>query len=244
MECDNVVLQVDCRECKVLSELDVRKFSYNKTSLVLGDFIITKGDKPLYVIERKTIPDLISSITDNRFREQKSRLEDTYTSPTSPTTTPTTVIYIIEEYHKMYNKTRIPQTTLESAVMNLGIIHNFKVLYSKDYKNTVDLVLMLYKKAESIPDNIKKNTFIPENVIKKSDVFYINSLACQLSVIPGVSWSIALVIQDTYKTMNRMITEFNLDDISSIQINKRRLGGVLAKRIQDCLGIIHPSPQN
>jgi ERCC4-type nuclease len=231
MSDNTITLKVDCREQKVISELDLRDYSYIKVPLVIGDFVITKDDIPMYVIERKSIPDLISSITDNRFREQKVRLEETYND------TDTSIVYIIEEYQKMYTKTRIPKSTLESAIVNLSIIHNFKVFYSKDYKNTTDLILMLCKKLESSKEKINEYTYIPVHTVKKSDVFYTNTLACQLSVIPGISWSTALVIQENYKTMNELVTKFDIKGISEIQVGKRKFGNVLAKRLQDCLGL-------
>ena len=55
------------------------------TNLIVGDFIIKESlenDNSIkVVIERKSIQDLNSSIKDNRFREQKSRLLESIGDP-------------------------------------------------------------------------------------------------------------------------------------------------------------------
>ena len=43
-------------------------------NLDLGDIIIEYNDIPLIIIERKTIPDLLASIKDGRYKEQKKRI--------------------------------------------------------------------------------------------------------------------------------------------------------------------------
>ncbi len=45
---------------------------------VLGDIIFYYNDEIRYVIERKTICDLYSSIKDGRYKEQKARLFNNY----------------------------------------------------------------------------------------------------------------------------------------------------------------------
>ena len=59
---------IDCRETQLLSCIG-DAFKYRVEQLPLGDILI--GD---YVIERKTIADLHSSIVDGRFIEQRERL--------------------------------------------------------------------------------------------------------------------------------------------------------------------------
>ena len=54
------------------------KFLYDileKDTLKLGDIMLTTDEnKPVLLIERKTIPDLLASIKDKRYEEQSHRL--------------------------------------------------------------------------------------------------------------------------------------------------------------------------
>merc|ERR1712086_1120209 len=67
---------------------ELKKFTEIK-NLDIGDLIIEVNNKPLILIERKTIPDLASSISDGRLREQKHRIS-------LSNFTKSQVIYLIE----------------------------------------------------------------------------------------------------------------------------------------------------
>lgn len=67
-------LLIDSRENKIIDKLDQNELSYEKKYLEIGDFILQDCKNQEVVIERKTWNDLQASITDNRYREQRSRL--------------------------------------------------------------------------------------------------------------------------------------------------------------------------
>ena len=71
-------IQIDVRE-KDLISLSKDNTSYNiiNKSLPIGDVILTKNDKELLIIERKTVKDLAASIKDGRYKEQSARLDST-----------------------------------------------------------------------------------------------------------------------------------------------------------------------
>ena len=83
-----IILKIDYREHKLIDNvsryLDKKKDKYDyltfeKCNLNIGDIIIEYKDikKELvsyFIIERKTITDMISSIKDGRYKEQKSRI--------------------------------------------------------------------------------------------------------------------------------------------------------------------------
>ena len=83
-----IILKIDYREHKLINNvsryLDKKKDKYDyltfeKCNLDIGDIIIEYKDikKELisyFIIERKTITDMISSIKDGRYKEQKSRI--------------------------------------------------------------------------------------------------------------------------------------------------------------------------
>ena len=76
----NVQIIVDSRETKLFSllterDLDIYKdnISIQKEQLELGDIHIIFNEIT-YIYERKTVNDLLSSIKDGRYKEQKNRL--------------------------------------------------------------------------------------------------------------------------------------------------------------------------
>ena len=70
-------LVIDQRENaikEIIPKLNLEKINVNYEQLSIGDILIKKDDKILYIFERKTCDDLLSNITDGRYREQKYRL--------------------------------------------------------------------------------------------------------------------------------------------------------------------------
>ena len=72
-------LEIDYREKKLIEQFKNNKNNKNNqnyiiSNLDIGDIIIKYNEYITYIIERKTISDLCSSILDGRYREQKERL--------------------------------------------------------------------------------------------------------------------------------------------------------------------------
>ncbi|CAH8518961.1 unnamed protein product [Dicrocoelium dendriticum] len=81
-----------------------------------------------YIVERKRMDDLASSIVDGRFQEQKYRMKRTQISHP---------IYLIEECSYMRNQ-RIPFETLLQAISNGQIIDGFQVMVTRGSEDSVD----------------------------------------------------------------------------------------------------------
>lgn len=220
-------LDVDYREVKLCEYFLENNVDIQKKNLLIGDIHVTFGDSVLYVIERKTVSDLCASIIDNRFREQKERL--------CKSILPEKTIYIIENYQEIYSRqNRLPKETLLSAILNLSIKHNFHVFYTNDYVGTAELVRFILEKSKS--ESFKDSCFQP--IVKKSDHADKNALAFQLTTIQGVSFKIAMKIQEEYGDMKKFIEEFDVVKIADIKVSeKKRLGKALAIKIQSALGL-------
>ena len=81
---NNIMIVVDTREATLYDDIIDRdldtykeKIKIIKDTLCIGDIHI-KFNEDIYIFERKTIKDLISSIHDGRYREQKARMLSTY----------------------------------------------------------------------------------------------------------------------------------------------------------------------
>ena len=70
---------IDNREKYIKLYFEKHQDSYPEITyenLTLGDIIINYNNIPLIIIERKTINDLLASIKDGRYKEQKQRIID------------------------------------------------------------------------------------------------------------------------------------------------------------------------
>ena len=200
-------------------------------SLPIGDFVIQKQEDIKIIIERKTLPDLSASIIDGRFREQKERLFQSIGDGEK-------ILYIIEE--KNGSKTTIPQSTLDSAILNLMYKHKYKVLQTKDSNETFNNIILLYKKMLFEDNEGQTNTRSQNKMIVKKDKISENMFINQLCIIPGVSPIIAKVIKIKYNTMHNLIKEWEKLETSdekemmltNLQITeKRKIGKALSKKI-------------
>jgi crossover junction endonuclease MUS81 len=187
------------------------------------------NNKIKFIIERKSINDLACSIVDNRFKEQKSRLSQTNNS----------IIYIIEGNISKC-KSKIPHSTLKSSIINLMCKNNFLVFKTDSELDTLEYLLLLYKKVNNNELEMNDNKVtVPGK--KKNEIQ--NSFINQLTVINGVSIVVAQKIHEIYKNMKDLVEAYEMLDttdcenlLSNIQINeKRKVGKALSKKIYHSL---------
>lgn len=251
---EKIILEIDYRENVILSllnpDLPIKTSEtlysikneecvfYKICNLPIGDFIFKKiiMDKNteqiseiVLIIERKTFTDLCSSINDNRFREQKNRLLESIQDPSK-------IIYILEgnkNVPKIYN---ISKNTINSAIQNLIFKHCYKVIITENSLDTLDNLILLYKKIDSneLVGTIKYN--LTKKMSNKDN--FIN----QLNTINGVSIQVANKIKEKYNNMNQLIlsyNEYNLEHklmLSEIMITeKRKIGKSLSEKIYNSL---------
>lgn len=233
-----IILEIDYREKAIIKYFEEFKPSikYTITNLPIGDFVFKENNNIHYIIERKTILDLASSITDGRFREQKQRLLESMNSHDN-------IVYILEGNKNQKKYGNISKAIIDSSILNLIFRHKYKVIHTANDMETYDTLLSLYKKLETTDFNIKVNQF---KLIKKSDNINNNILSMMLSVIPGVSINISKKIIETYTTLPILINTYekmlDIKDkenlLSTIQItDKRKLGIALSKKIYNSLYI-------
>lgn len=229
---------IDNRESSIFPYLTDLK--YEKTNLILGDFMIYYSNNNIICIERKTWKDLWASIIDGRFREQRSRLLEWKNQNNF-------VIYLIEGSCEENLK------TCKSAIHRLSLIYHFMIWFSKDLKESSEYIIWLcnqnnlFKQSSPINDQISE---LSQSIVKKKkDVKTSNNyLIAFLQSITGISLDIALQIIDNHKSLNDFI-EFYKSNENGLEIlsNKmykiktdkmRKLGKEKAKRIFENLGIL------
>lgn len=215
-------LVIDYRESKIIQLIkETSGYNYTVENLTIGDMLIKRDDHLQFIIERKSVQDLSSSIIDNRFREQKQRLIESINDPYK-------IIYIIEGDKS--NIKNLPKKTINSALINLSCKHKFHVIYTINYQDTLDIILGLYSKINENKLEISKeshNTFL-----KKSDKIHKNIMVNMLSIIPGVSVNIAQKIVEKYPTFAQLMHELTPETLVNIQVTeKRKVGKAISNKI-------------
>jgi crossover junction endonuclease MUS81 len=205
---------VDNRETSLFNnmidrDLDQYQIKISKKQLEIGDIHIIFNDN-IYIYERKTMSDLISSIKDGRYKEQKLRLLASNSD---------SINYIIEGTDIIASNNSHSQELLTSVYYNSIYRDNIKLFFTKNINDTVTFLLLLCTKIIKKPQNFDKTTkqqlsteYIDNCKIKIKKIDNIDKETCyllQLSQIPGISKQIAKNIKDVYPSMNVLFKTLN-----------------------------------
>lgn len=242
----NVQIIVDSRETKLFSllterDLDIYKdnISIQKEQLELGDIHIIFNEIT-YIYERKTVNDLLSSIKDGRYKEQKNRLlANSFNNN-----------YIIEGDTITSNKNFKNQKTLTSIYLNSIYRDKINVFFTTNIDDTVTFLLLLVSKIIEKPENyLNENNKIPQEYIdvckiksqKNKNIDKDTCYLLQLSQIPNISKEIAKKIKEIYPTISSLIKalEEQPDEKSKISLLTKidKIGNQKAILIIDYLSI-------
>jgi ERCC4-type nuclease len=208
-----IVLKIDGREPEIIKSglSDLGQID----ALVVGDFVFEgKHDGiPRLIVERKSISDLICSIKDGRFREQRMRLLETNVK----------IIYIIEG-------NVISDKLVMGALENLALRHNICVIPTANETQTINVVKNLYNKIGQ--DYIQPATkYVTAR--RKNDI-QLSPLEKMLVTVNGVSPSIAAAIAQHYSSVKDFVFALkeNPNMLYGMELStKRKLGPKLAERI-------------
>jgi crossover junction endonuclease MUS81 len=242
----NVQIIVDSRETKLFSilterDLDIYKdnISIQKEQLELGDIHIIFNEIT-YIYERKTVNDLLCSIKDGRYKEQKNRLLANSTNNN----------YIIEGDTITSNKNFKNQKILTSAYLNSIYRDKINVFFTANIDDTATFLLLLVSKIIEKPENYLNESsgiahdYIDVCKIKSQKNKNIDKDTCyllQLSQIPNISKEIAKKIKEIYPTMSSLIKnlEEQPDQKSKISLLTKidKIGNQKATLIIDYLSI-------
>ena len=149
---------IDIRETKLIKLIKTTPsftIPYEIKTLQIGDIIILSSkypDKSL-IIERKCMPDMISSIKDGRYKEQKIRLQ-------AETSNLNTIIcYLLEG---LVNDLRKPndKTLLYGSIISSIFRDTIPIIRTTSLQETLDILIRLYERMnKNINDffTLKKN---------------------------------------------------------------------------------------
>ncbi|KAJ3862072.1 ERCC4 domain-containing protein [Lentinula novae-zelandiae] len=176
----DVVLVLDNREIKsggdrsgIADGLRRQGVVVIQRSLNIGDLCWIAKRKPQYcnnseydeigldcILERKRLDDLVQSIKDNRFHDQKFRLHNTAI---------TKVYYLVEEY-KLSRVTEQDKSTYELAIDTVlsqtAIADKFQVKETRSINDTIDFYVSLNRQVVSMYKN-KDLHVVPSRLVKR-----------------------------------------------------------------------------
>jgi len=210
-------------------DLDIYKdnISFQKKQLDIGDIHIILNNLS-FIFERKTINDLLSSINDGRYKEQKARLLSSNLF---------SINFIIEgDCITSFNK--LHQKKLTSVYYNSIFRDKINLFFTKDINDTITFLLLLSTKMIDKPHNfISTNSSFNQEYIdvckikteKKSNINKDNCYLLQLAQIPSISKELAKKIKNKFPSlMNLILTLKNNDyklltSIDGIGITKAKI---------------------
>jgi ERCC4-type nuclease len=230
---DITTIHIDTRECKLRELLEKNGTLFVTKPLELGDILIEHPKRQI-LIERKTIADFHASITDGRYKNQKLRLlewrnkmdgeEDEQRASRK------NIIYLFEEKNGD-NKDR----AYWGALVNMILRDNIGVIQCDGIARTAQVISDIKKKLDEDKfDELEgggKNISL-EGYAKGKYNTPQNCYLGQLSLIPGVSPSMAEKIAEKYPNMRALLDRMDVKELGNIRITeKRRLGDKLAEKI-------------
>lgn len=206
-----MVLIVDYRESKLIDALNSINSTHITQNLLLGDaslyidppegtslpFVDSPENIPEIIIERKTVPDMIASIKDGRYMEQKARLNASSVPNHN-------ILFIIEG-------SRTGVANIHSTVFSLFYHSGFGVLFSTSVNDTARIINSFERKLNKDPQKTSyylnsqpQISQTPQTYAaflkpeKKANICKENTWIIMLQQLPYVSSSIATALMEKY----------------------------------------------
>jgi len=243
-------LLIDLREPKSiikyitsLNEVMKNKITLIQKNLDLGDYVFYDevNNKPLLIIERKSLSDLEASIKDGRYKEQSYRLNE---SPIHNHN----VIYLLEGAIINYKDANF-KNTLYSTLFSLNYYKGFSVINVLNQIETGDLLMAIASKlirenragfyndlSNSIIQNNESENYIDTiKTTKKSHINSENIFQLMLMQIPGISNVSALALSKEFKNMEDLLSSLKDENNKKLENVKLARGRQLNKNISVAL---------
>jgi ERCC4-type nuclease len=230
----NYFLIIDNREHNLIKLLTQAKINFEISCLDIGDIMICKKEndvnKPILLIERKSMADMVSSIKDGRYKEQKIRM-----CSAKQRGDIRDYIYILEGNIAGFKPQEIK--LLWGSWISTQIRDNVKLIRTVNINETIHFIIRLFERIirdgenKLLPLNIEKfdkNHNITTNeqynkdtklveigylgTIKSKKKDNYNSIVCQIlaiSTIPGISNNMGESVIKEYGSLIGLVNEYN-----------------------------------
>jgi len=219
-------LLIDLREPNSLVNLIIslneaetkNKITIIQKNLDNGDYVFYDeiNDKPLLIVERKSLSDLEASIKDGRYKEQSFRLNELPIHNHN-------IIYLLEGAIINYKDVAF-RSTLYSTLFSLNYYKGFSVINTLNQIETATMLIAFGSKlmrenkpsfysehvtnvgsVSNTTENNCENYIATLKTSKKSHINRENIFQLMLMQIPGISSASALALSNEYKTMENLL---------------------------------------
>ncbi len=177
--------------------------------LPVGDYVVA----PETVVERKSLPDLVSSVFDGRLFDQCSRLKENFKFP---------IILMEGNVDEIENITENP-LVFYGAVSRIALDFKIPIIPTPSATHTAKLLVSMCMRRENAGGPFLKK-------IKKSGNVQVQQLSA-LSSMPGVGEKLAIRMLERFGTPLRVFNA-SLAELAKID----GLGEARAKKIKNMLG--------
>ncbi len=202
----SVSLKIDHRETKLkdlLQTHDQNKLNIVYDNLDFGDLQLLVDNTVHFIFERKSISDLIASIKDGRYKNQKAKVLEFFK--------PSQVYYIIEGVVKWSGSSQNDKM-VQGAMIGMLLRDKFGVFQTKNVEDTLAFILGMYERVRSDP-----NKYIQEQqnlgvVVSDLKVTQATPKECyfhMLCQIPDVSQKTAQGIIEKFPTFSTLFKELS-----------------------------------
>jgi ERCC4-type nuclease len=242
---------IDSRETHLIELItnkikNYKDISFEVKQLDIGDIEIWDNENILFVLERKTINDLLSSLQDKRYHEQSLRLSSKYPS--------SKIIYLIEGILNSFKEDQ--KKIVNSCITSLSLEKGFHIFKTASTLETSELLLQCVSKLIKLKcqkrklcfeDNITSDTISYSSFIKtqkKDNISKDNIYEIFLCQIPDVSSTSATAIMNYFENNFSLLIE-NVNNNPEILKNilcgngdkKRKISKKIVSRLIEFLSI-------
>lgn len=234
-------LVIDHREHALLKAFEDAKIEVQVKALDIGDVHILVNGTVSFVIERKTVADLESSIKDGRYSEQKARASASASSDGG------VFLYVLEGSASFsFEDASTRSKMLTSAVLNTVFRDKHAFIFTKDVKETMRFLMCMASRApkyETEPPKSYETCLALQQSVSSKKKENIDKSRCfihQLCCIPGISIKKAESIVSTHQveTMSGFVEKMK-EQPHAVKFFKDTpgIGNVLAKQIYEYCGL-------
>lgn len=237
---------VDNRETACLAYLGNHSNQFDVKPLDIGDFVFSDEDGVIrFLFERKTLGDMVASVKDGRYSEQKSRLLGYRAEHPS-----VYLAYILEssEYSFLpdftYRNGSVTNKTMTGMLINTSLRDGIFIWFTRNVQETCELLLNIHRRLVESPEkylkidskNYESNAGkinVKKKINNDTRFCFISQLAC----IPGISNKKAIMIIDTLNvsSMKELVGAIQADTSCLSKING--IGDKLDNVVKQYLGI-------
>lgn len=237
-------LVIDAREHSLIEDLrNYQKESVNILTehMELGDVMIRKDGVPLFLMERKSVDDLLASLKDGRYHDQRRRWKEFQIDLPQARV----AIWIEGDLLAARSADEKILGSLVNSLHRLQSIHGILVYQVSGRPAFIRSIGMMLDKFLKDPHHLLPPTdspppdggFVDLKKYKKTTVISPKCLWHNiLTMVPGVSSAMANKIMESFPTLQSLMECRDVQQLSTIQLStSRKLGKVIATRIMELM---------